>query len=210
MRSLRAPSAAWHGLARIAVSLALALPLLASDAPQSLAPRTAQAAVSMRLTLPELVAASKYVVVATPAERHSVWEDLAGGRRIVTYTRLVIDRSVVGAPGGEVWVRTLGGEVGSIGQAVAGEAHLRTGERSLDFLAEVPGTFVVTGLGQGHFPIANDESGTPKLRAATSRPGLITRRGPSIGADEVLVGTALDDATVTIQRAHRAIQDAQK
>src|SRR5262249_11895117 len=157
-----------------------------------LAPPEAHAAVSLRMSLPELVGASAYVVVATPAERHSVWEDLAGGRRIVTYTRLVIERNVVGEPGAEVWVRTLGGAVGSIGQTVSGEAQLREGEKALVFLVKVPGTIVVTGLAQGHYPVAADESGTPKLRASASRPGLITRRGPTIGADEVLIGSTLE------------------
>ena len=48
----------------------------------------------------------------------------AKGRRIVTYTRLRIDRMVDGNPQAEVWVRTLGGHVGDIGQHVDGEAVL--------------------------------------------------------------------------------------
>jgi hypothetical protein len=191
-------------------ALALALPAFLAAEPSHLAPREASAAVSMRMSLPELVSASAYVVVATPAERYSVWEDLAGARRIVTYTRLVVERSVVGEPGSEVWVRTLGGNVGSIGQAVAGEAQLREGERALVFLAKVPETVVVTGLAQGHYPIAPDESGTPKLRPSASLPGLITRRGPTIGADEVLIGSTLDAAAFAVQQAHRALRDAAK
>jgi hypothetical protein len=173
-------------------------------------PREARASVSVRLSLEQLVSASRYVVVAVPEEHRSVWEDLAGGRRIVTYTKLRVERAVVGAPEQEVWVRTLGGVVDKIGQYVAGEAALRTGERSVLFLADVPGALVVTGLGQGHYPLTLPKDGpVVRLRASAERPALVPRPGPTIGAAEVLVGASLDDAIAAIVRAKKA-QDGGK
>ena len=95
------------------------------------------------LTLEELLDRSTYVVVGTAGERHSVWEDLSAGRRIVTYTKITVERAVSGAPDKELWVRTLGGVVDKIGQAVPGEVQLTAGARSLLFLAQVNGVVVV-------------------------------------------------------------------
>ncbi len=75
-------------------------------------------------------------------EQRSQWEELGGARRIVTYTRLSIDRPVAGQPDGEIWVRTLGGAVGDIGQQVSGDAQLKIG-------APGDGLRVQGGLGPG-------------------------------------------------------------
>src|SRR4051794_24684786 len=108
------------------LALAVAAPTALASPPSTpgLPIASAEAAVSVLVSLDELVAASTYVVVATAGERRSVWEDLPSGRRIVTYIRLSVEQTVAGAPGGEVWVRTLGGVVGKLGQAVSGEAQI--------------------------------------------------------------------------------------
>jgi hypothetical protein len=156
------------------------------------------------MSMDELVGASTYVVVATAESRHSVWEDLPGGRRIVTYTRLKVERAVVGAPGSEVLVRTLGGVVGSVGQAVSGDARIAKGERALLFLAKNSGALVVAGLAQGHFPVALDQSGKERLRASPDAGTLLPRPGPVISAREALVDKPLEDAVSSVVLAKRA------
>src|SRR5262249_19282298 len=152
----------------------------------------------------ELVAASRYVVVATAQDRYSQWEELAGGRRIVTYTRIKVDRAAIGEAPNELWVRTLGGTVGKIGQSVSGEAQIQIGAKSLLFLAAADGALVVTGLAQGHYPIVVDDDGRTKLAPSPDAGALLPRRGPSISAREVLVGAALDKGVDAIMRARRA------
>lgn len=184
-------------------ALALAAPItLTRSAP-------AEAAVAVRASLDQLVGASVYVVVGRVAEHHGAWEDLAGARRIVTYTKIIVEQPVVGAPPAEVWVRTLGGVVGSIGQYVPGEARLRAGERALLFLREAPGTLAVTALGQGHFTVATTpDDPTPRLQLS-ERPELVIGKDTKApGAGDVLVGASLSDAIATIQRTRRSL-DAQ-
>jgi len=197
----------------LALSLAALVPLGFTVSPVEpwSGPRPAEAAVAMLISLDELVAVSSYVVVATPSEQHSAWEDLPGGRRIVTYTKLTIDRSVVGAPGGEMWVRTLGGVVGNIGQAVSGEAQLFPGKKSLLFLAKTNEAVVVTALAQGHYPIlASATKGEPERLSSSPDAGtLLPRRGPSISAREQLLGATVDGAIAAIVRARKA-NDAKK
>jgi hypothetical protein len=195
---------------------ALLLASLLASPLVTLAPRTplsgesvAEASVSRLLTLDELVASSTYVVVGTAGERRSVWEELPSGRRIVTYTRVAIERAAVGSPGQEIWVRTLGGTVDKIGQAVPGEAQLTTGQRAMLFLAHVNGVVVVTAMAQGHYPVITDEKGVVRLAPSPDTGMLVPRPGPSIGARERLVGSALEDALSLVQKTRKA-RDEQK
>src|SRR3954451_16548647 len=114
---------------------------------------SAEASVSVLLSLDEIVTASSAVIVGTAAEQKSQWEELSGGRRIVTYTKIKVDRTIAGSAGTEVWVRTLGGSVGKLGQAVSGEAQLSVGSKSVLFLMKRGDVTAVTGMAQGHFPI---------------------------------------------------------
>ncbi len=177
--------------------------------------RDASASVSVLMSIDELVEVSADVVVATAVEQKSQWEDLPTGKRIVTYTRLVVDESVSGTGRSEIWVRTLGGKVGKIGQIVSGEAEISLDSRALFFLADVDngagrGVTIVTGMAQGHFPI--DETGDePRLKASPVAGLLLPRRGPAISAQEVLVGRKLTEARGVIRLSvERKIANDQK
>lgn len=194
---LRSPS--WRGhVARLALGLALGTSTLALPTPGPAG--EAEAAVSILMTLDELVTASSRVVVAEPLERTSRWEELGGGRRIVTYTRLAVDETVAGGTRSEVWVRTLGGRVDKIGQHVAGEATFTIGEKTLVFLEDVDGATVVTGMAQGHFRLA-EVDGDVVLKASPDAGTLLPRKGPSIAARELLVGARLARARALVQDA---------
>lgn len=167
-------------------------------------PADANAAVSVAISLDELSASSSHVVVAVAGEKRSAWEDLPGGRRIVTYTRFRIERSVGDSPGEEIEVRTLGGVVGNIGQLVNGDAKIGKGERALIFLLKTAkNTFVVNGLAQGHFPIRPDAQGNAKLFASPDAGSILPRRGPTISAQERLVGLSPDSAIALIESLKR-------
>ena len=127
-----------------------------------------QATVMRPLSLPELVQASHHIVVAKALEGYSRWETVAGRKRIVTYTRLGIEESVALArTDSEVLVRTLGGNVGDIGQVVHGEAMLVVGQRSLAFLIRRDDTSLgITAMSQGHYPMRPDAKGLLRLSAS--------------------------------------------
>lgn len=183
-------------------------------------PNAAQAAVSIQLSMDELVAAASYVVVATATERRSQWEEIGGARRIVTYTRLSIDRVVAGQPDGEVWVRTLGGVVGDVGQYVSGDAQLALGTQAMLFLTKARTAVVVAGMAQGHYPVVNEVRddqrnavGAPRmlqrrLAASPDSGKVLPRPGPTISARELLVGATLESAIDTVSRAWKARHEA--
>jgi hypothetical protein len=177
--------------------------LIVSPNTRSVGPGAAEAAVSVVVSLNELVSISTHVVVAKAAERQSMWEDTPSGRRIVTYTRLEVERSAAGDAVSSVWVRTLGGVVCSTGQAVSGEAVIKIGSHSLLFLLKSGGTFAVTAMAQGHYPIVVDGAVT-RLAGSPDAGMLLMRRGPNIAAREVLVGATVDKALQLVGEARRA------
>ncbi len=93
------------------------------------AAQPARASVSFTVVLDALVEESNAACLATPIETKSVWED----GRIATYTRVHVDRVLAGTLSSEVWVKTLGGAVGDVGQMVDGEAVLKPGQQSVLF-----------------------------------------------------------------------------
>jgi hypothetical protein len=197
---------------RTLLVLPLALPLLGLSphlAPwdggsPALAPSEAQASVSLLLSLDELVGASRMVVVGMPISRDSKWEVIGGGKRIVTYTRVKVERSVVGEAPTELVVRTLGGTVGKVGQYVSGEAAMTTGTQALLFLAGEGASLHVTAMAQGHYPVERDAQGVSRLRKSPDAGALLPRRGPQISAQEALVGSKLEDGEAAIVRARQA------
>jgi hypothetical protein len=184
-------------------------------------PREAHAATAIAYTLEELVDQSSWAIVAVALERESLWERVAGGKRIVTYTKLEIDTTIYGdaltkEKSKTVWVRTLGGAVGKIGQSVAGEARFKLGAKSVLFLAKaVSGALVVSGASQGHYPVRvppnDDGDDTSKrkavLRFSPSMGKIVPRHGPSITVQETLIGNVLKKAIAKIQ-ATKAKRDA--
>lgn len=166
--------------------------------------RDAEASTAVAYTLEELIDAAPTVVIAKAIERESKWEKVGDSKRIVTYTKLEIASEVLGAGPKTVWVRTLGGVVGKIGQQVAGEARFELGRTSLVFLAQAPaGITVVAGAAQGHYPAVADEADEApvRLRVSPSLGKIIERPGPRITALQRLVGRSVPDAVTTIREA---------
>jgi hypothetical protein len=189
--------------------LALVSPLLSLET-------DAGASVSVAVRIDQLVQSSTAALFVTPMTQSSQWEN----GRIVTYTSAHVDRAVAGAsPGADLWLRTLGGEVGRVGQSVSGEAVLTVGRQSLLFVApawtlptndptdtgtEIPGLFAVTERAQGQFPVVAGSDA--HLHVAVS--SAIGANLPPIGATsnapfaaDLLRGLAVDDAAKAVGQA---------
>src|SRR4051812_8776884 len=107
-----------------------ALGILGTVAAGGALPMPARAGIARAVKLEELIARSAFVVQSTALDGYSVWENLGGQKRIVTYSRMRVDDHVAGAvpKDPELMIRTLGGRVGEIGQIVHGEAMLKLEE----------------------------------------------------------------------------------
>lgn len=205
--------------------LAVAAFLASPDTPLD-GPPVAQARVSIAYTLPRLIDDAPWTVVGTPLESKSAWAEVAGSRRIVTYTKVRIDRRIYGKRLDErIWVRHLGGAVDRIGQQVAGEAQLPLHQPALLFLTRVDdGLYTVAGAAQGHFPLRGEASPELGLAGETlqdfrtslserrlavdpSMGKLVRRPGPVVTVQEALKGKRLA-AAITLIRETKAARDA--
>ena len=169
----------------------------------------ASASVSVIVTFDDLVRRATAVAVVTPLEPHALWEN----GRIVTYTRAHVDRQIAGKLEEEVWIRTLGGDVGNIGNRVEGQATFALGHPSLVFLhphldpvvGGPSGTFGVVEAAQGQFPIVLGNSGRATLTTGQNVGALALPRGSGIVAArfarDVLRDRPLEDAAREIAAA---------
>jgi hypothetical protein len=158
----------------------------------------AAATVSRALSLEELVGGSRLALLGTPVDVQSLWESVAGRRRIVTYTVLSVEQPLDDRTPdtGDVSVRTLGGRVGNIGQVVHGEAAFSRGERSSVFLSPLgQGVYAVTGMAQGHYLMRDDARGIARLNMSPRVSKLIR---PERAAVYRLDGRTLPEAAALI------------
>ncbi|CAN5150141.1 hypothetical protein BH09MYX1_BH09MYX1_43340 [soil metagenome] len=179
----------------------------------------ADASVSISVLFDDLVKESTTVDVVTPVEARSLWEN----GRIYTYTRVHVDNALAGgaATGADLWVQTLGGEVGDVGQLVEGEPNLVVGKSFLVFLRPSPaaGTYWVTARAQGQFPLRADGSGaTAQVRVIKNasmgallapRPDVVVlaqKRAPAFPIAAMPAADALHERTV--DAAAKEIRDA--
>lgn len=163
------------------------------------------------LELRDLLSHSQVVLVGTPVLAEGRWELVGRTRRIVTYTRVVVDEVITGKlDSSEIIVRTLGGRVGDIGQIVHGEAVLRKNQPYLLFASSVPQRapthFYVTGMAQGQFLIRTDPKQVRRLAAQQSErlervsPTGTPSARPKVSAAAQLSGLRLADAKALIKK----------
>ena len=163
---------------------------------------TAHAFTYVEISLEELTKKASRVLVATPIESRSQWEDSGGTRRIVTYYRLRVDDDIVGSGDQQVWVRVLGGIVDGIGQRVSGSVQMTMSKPSLLFLSKGQATvFHVTAMRQGHFPIVrtNNQATIATHRIKSKPLRRVTQGRPA----SVLEGLNIQQARKLIVEAHR-------
>ena len=165
-----------------------------------LVPRRALGTLLRGLSLQELGQASEHILVVTPLEATSRWETLGGRRRIVTDTRVRVEDVIAQAipPGGELWVRTLGGTVGQRAALVLGEATLFPNQASVLFTTRFEGAYRVLGMAQGHYPLRPEADRALRLTLSPRAPELVGDGEPAM---RVLPGLELGQARVLIRAA---------
>ena len=155
----------------------------------------ARATTARAISLQDLVSRSTRVLRGTPVDSFARSEAIGGVQHIVTYSRLRIEEAVLGeAREPEALVRTLGGRLSDVGEIVHGEAELAINESCLVFLrTDSEGVELVTAMAQGHYPIAADAQGTPRLQASRNMPHLL-RNASSSAAVAQLQGLRFEEA----------------
>jgi hypothetical protein len=158
-----------------------------------------QASVSIAVLFDQLVGRSTAAAIVTPVDHEAVWEN----GRIVTYTHVRVERVLAGSAPPEAWVRTLGGEVGRVGQLVEGEPTLDVNHPALVFLQNAvtqsarPDAFEVTARAQGLFAVTTVdqvERLVPSHAGVLLPPPAARVRGARFAA-QVLSGKTVSEVT---------------
>ena len=159
---------------------------------------SARATLMRGLTLRRLVSTSHHVLLVTSVDARCLAIQVAQRSAIVTETRLRIDDVLAqqSPTSSELVVRTLGGIVAGVGELVHGQAAFSHAQQSVVFLSRAEdGTLWVTGMAQGHYPVAASDHREPTLEAS---PHLPTLRDFEHSAVRNLVGQNLGRARAMI------------
>jgi hypothetical protein len=112
-------------------------------------------------TVEELTRASTDVVVGEAGVPQAKWN--ASHTMIYTITPIRIESALKGTRQGVVMVAQMGGTLDGIHTKIAGIRQFQPQEKAALFLRpskDMPGTFVITGMMQGHFTVASDDKVT--------------------------------------------------
>ncbi len=134
-------------------------------------PAHALATVVKALTLEELTDAAPTIVRGTVGQVSAQWDKAEG--KIWTYAEIELTDPLKGSAKSTLIVKQPGGEIGGIGQYVAGTAKFRTGQDALFFLepaVDEKATFLVTALAAGKIDFEKNKLG--ELRAVRHLDGL--------------------------------------
>jgi hypothetical protein len=164
--------------------------------------RTAWASVARAVPLEALTGRSRHVLLGEPLDAYSVWERVGGRKHIVTYTRVRAHELLAGADprADEVLVRTLGGQVGELGEMVHGEAVLRVGHRSVLFVMPSQDALAVTAMAQGHYPLRREAADIERLLRSPHANELIDEAGSAV---KRLPGLKVPEAKQLLQQVVR-------
>ena len=165
--------------------------------------KRASATLVRGMSLAELVGRSQHAVIGTPLAARCLYATIGGRRMLVTETQLRVDGTfgLVAPHESELRVRTLGGQLGNVGELVHGQAQLEKGRLCAAFFERTPeGECWVTGMAQGHYPLDSVDSAWV-LRQS---PQLPTIRDWEQSAVKHLVGARLSEAERLVAEAsHR-------
>jgi hypothetical protein len=113
---------------------------------------SALATVIRHETIEQMAQHSPVIVRGRVGQISSTWDE--GHRRISTYAEVMVTDTIKGDVPKSILVRQPGGEIGPVGQAVAGVAHFTVGEDTVLLLEPAPDeakTWVVYALSAGKF-----------------------------------------------------------
>jgi hypothetical protein len=165
----------------------------------------ARGATVLRLTFEELTARSEVVVRGRVVGSTPKLDRAAG--RISTFTTVEVTESLKGAAGKRLTVRQPGGEVGGIGQSVAGAARFAPGEEVVLFLEKArddAAVFQVLSMSAGKVRL---EKQRDAVRAVRDLDGIHFPDQPAVapGPVKVVSSEDLGDAARFLGRLRTAI-----
>lgn len=144
---------------------------LAFAAVLALTPITAQATISRAVKFDEKVEHAASIVVGRIVSQQSSWD--AGRQRILTYSKIAVEKTLKGSPAQEVTIVTPGGTVGDIAQDYVGIPRFHTGDENVVFVRQTGAGPTVLYFEQGAYRVEKNSSGERIVTPLVSSPVLV-------------------------------------
>jgi hypothetical protein len=123
----------------------------------ALAPMTAQATISRAVKFDEKVDQAASIIVGRIVSQESSWD--ASRQRILTYSKIAVEKTLKGSPAQEVTIVTPGGVVGDIAQDYVGVPRFHTGDDNVVFVRETRAGPTVLFFDQGAYRVEKNSGG---------------------------------------------------
>lgn len=170
---------------------------LAIAAVLALTPMTAQATISRAVKFDEKVEQAASIVVGRIVSQESSWD--ASRQRILTHSKIAIEKTLKGQPAREVTIVTPGGTVGDIAQDYVGVPRFRTGDDNVVFVRQTGAGPTVLYFEQGAYRVEKNSSGERLVTPLVSSAVLVdTQRGM----------TAAPEATRTLRDFEQSVRES--
>ncbi len=141
---------------------------LAIAAVLAFAPMTAQATISRAVKFDEKVDRAASIIVGRVVSQESSWD--ANRQRILTYSKIAVEKTLKGSPAREITIVTPGGTVGDIAQDYVGVPRFHTGDENVVFVRETRAGPTVLFFDQGAYRVEKNSGGerivTPLVSSA--------------------------------------------
>ena len=130
---------------------------LALAAVLALAPLTAEATISRAVQFDEKVDRAASIVVGRVVSQESSWD--AGRQRILTHSKIAVEKTLKGSPAQELTIVTPGGTVGDIAQDYVGVPRFHTGDENVVFVRQTGAGPTVLFFEQGAYRLEKNSAG---------------------------------------------------
>jgi hypothetical protein len=144
---------------------------LAFAAVLALTPVTAQATISRAVKFDEKVEQAASIVVGRVVSQQSSWD--ASRQRILTYSKIAVEKTLKGSPAQEITIVTPGGTVGDIAQDNVGVPRFQTGDENVVFVRQTGVGPTVLFFDQGAYRVEKDSGGERIVKPLVSSAVLV-------------------------------------
>jgi len=145
----------------------------------ALTPMTAHATVVRAVQFDEKVEHAAAIVLGKVVSQQSAWD--ADKQRILTYSKIQIERTFKGMPAREITIVTPGGTVGDVAQDFVGVPRFNPGDERVVFVRNTSAGPTVLFLDQGAYRVDRNTRGERVVQPIDSQAVMVdTQRGKAV------------------------------
>jgi hypothetical protein len=155
---------------------------LALAAVLALIPMTAEGTIARAVEFDEKVGRAASIIVGRVVSQESSWD--AGRQRILTRSKIAVEKTLKGSHAQEITIVTPGGTVGDIAQEYVGVPRFQTGEENVVFVRQTGAGPTVLFFEQGAYRVEKNDAGERMVMPLVSSAVLVDEKRGVAAAPE--------------------------